>query len=161
MIRVRGARIAALLAPVALGACVPRQEAPVRPALPPPPPVLPEAPAPAPIAADWQDAPLTEGDWTYRVPSEAIFVGPAGPLLALRCEAGRVRFNRPGAAASMTVATSFRESMLPAALPAGDAMLDELAFSRGRLRVSSADAPDLILPAWPEIGRVIEDCRGQ
>ena len=40
-----------------------------------------------------------------------------------------------------------------------DAHLDAIAFSRGRFLVAVKGAKDLIIPAWPEITHVIEDCR--
>ena len=41
-----------------------------------------------------------------------------------------------------------------------DPLLDALANSRGRIGVGiSAEQPALVMPAWPEIARVIEDCR--
>jgi hypothetical protein len=43
--------------------------------------------------------------------------------------------------------------------PAGDAALDWIAFSRGRFVVAATGMPLLVLPAWPEPARVIEDCR--
>lgn len=45
--------------------------------------------------------------------------------------------------------------------PASDPHLDLLAFSRGRILVSIAGMDDLVLPSWPEFGRVVEDCRGE
>ncbi|MFW2831304.1 hypothetical protein [Sphingomonas sp. ID0503] len=46
-----------------------------------------------------------------------------------------------------------------AALRASDPFLDKIAFSRGRFTVSLAGQPRLVIPAWAEPGRVIEDCR--
>jgi hypothetical protein len=39
-------------------------------------------------------------------------------------------------------------------------MLDKLAYSLGRTMIEASGTPTLILPAWPEVARVIEDCRG-
>lgn len=44
-------------------------------------------------------------------------------------------------------------------LPAQDSLLDALAFSRGRFAVDIYGAPMLVLPAWAEVARVVEDCR--
>ncbi len=41
-----------------------------------------------------------------------------------------------------------------------DAMLDQIAYSRGRFMVDVAGLELLYLPAWGEVSRVIEDCRG-
>ena len=42
---------------------------------------------------------------------------------------------------------------------AGDTMLDAMAFSRGRFMVAVEGMAPLYLPSWPEVSRVIEDCR--
>lgn len=46
-----------------------------------------------------------------------------------------------------------------AVLAPGDPLLDAMAFSRGRFVLDQAGAPPLVLPAWGEVGRVVEDCR--
>jgi hypothetical protein len=46
-----------------------------------------------------------------------------------------------------------------AALPVRDPVLDAMAFSRGRFALEAAGEPTLYLPSWPELSRVIEDCR--
>ena len=140
----------------------------------PPPP--PPPPAPAPVAApvpvaepppvreaeDWRDLPATPGDWSYRsddAGSEARFAG-----LTLRCDSGvrRIRLARDGAAGALQVRTSYGERSLPsgAALAAGDPLLDQIAFSRGRFTVEAPGLAMLVVPAWAEPGRVVEDCRG-
>ena len=40
-----------------------------------------------------------------------------------------------------------------------DNFLDAMAFSRGRFAVETAGLPTLYVPSWPEVSRVIEDCR--
>jgi len=40
-----------------------------------------------------------------------------------------------------------------------DPLLDAMAFSRGRFMLEMPGAPTLYLPAWPELSRVVEDCR--
>jgi hypothetical protein len=40
-----------------------------------------------------------------------------------------------------------------------DPQLDAVAFSRGRFVVSVTGLPNLVIPAWPEFTRVVEDCR--
>jgi len=44
-------------------------------------------------------------------------------------------------------------------LSARDPLLDAIAFSRGRFALEAAGLETLYLPAWPELSRVIEDCR--
>ncbi len=46
-----------------------------------------------------------------------------------------------------------------AQLPARDSLLDAMAISRGRFAVEVSGMQTLYLPAWPEVSRVIEDCR--
>ena len=47
-----------------------------------------------------------------------------------------------------------------AVLAANDPLLDAIAFSRGRFVIEQPGRAPLVLPAWAEIERVIEDCRG-
>lgn len=163
---------------LALAACVP-PPAPTPPAQKAPPP----APSPPPEpAGDWLDRPLALGDWSYRPDpggSVALF-GPAATeaSLSIRCDLStkRIFFYRLGAmtpaSAQMVVRTSFGAVQWPAAndgaapphvvatRAAGDAALDQIAFSRGRFAIEAPGVPMLVVPAWPEVTRVIEDCRG-
>ena len=50
-------------------------------------------------------------------------------------------------------------SALTARLNPGDPVLDAMVFSRGRFAVEAPGTPLLVVPAWPEPARVIEDCR--
>jgi hypothetical protein len=146
-----------------------------RPATPAPRPA-PPPPAPAPTATDWRDIPLSPGDWRYapgEASSEAVFVMPGGgaPAFILRCDrAGRrITLVRPaGGGSQIRIRTSSMARALPgtttaggvdASLPASDALLDAIAFSRGRFTVESESGAMLVLPAWPEPARVVEDCR--
>ncbi len=162
---------------LALAACVPRQEAPA-----PLPPPLPEAPvvrpppAPAPPPADWQAAPLSPGDWSYTpnpATPQATFRSEGVISFTISCERARaVRLRWVGAEAqAIAVRTTYGErslrvsevhiNMVIVDLPPTDPLLDQIAFSRGRFMVEAAGAQALIMPAWPEPARVIEDCRGQ
>ena len=161
-----------------LAGCVPRAAPP--PAVPAPRVPLPR---PTPMAApppsiDWRDWPVTQGDWRYSGAaggSIASFGAPgAAPLLSLRCEAATrtVEIARSGGApaAAMQVRTTSTSRTLPAMagagggararLPANDPLLDAMGFSRGKFVVGGAGSPPLVLPAWAEVLRVIEDCRG-
>ena len=135
---------------------------------------------PAAPAADWRDAALTAGNWTYdagTTGSVASF-GPdrAAPLASLICDRakGRIVLNRSGSAAGplpLTVTTSTVTRAFTAAPTTGpipqlslafaarDPILDAMAFSRGRFAIEVAGLPTLYLPAWPEVARVVEDCR--
>jgi hypothetical protein len=171
-----------VLAPLALlaviGGCVaPPPSAPL-----PPRPV--QAPRPAPLpapppVADWRDWPYSPGTWTYRRDARgsiALF-GPAGAdaTLTLRCDlqARQVFLSRAGSNATpLTIRTSSTARSVPvqpvggplpyvaAALAPSDPILDAMGFSRGRFVVSQAGQPPLVVPAWAEIERVTEDCRG-
>ena len=94
--------------------------------------------------------------------------------LVLRCDRAerRIFLSRPGTAtAPLTVRTTSATRALAVqptggtppyaavALAPSDPLLDAMAFSRGKLVVEQVGAPRLVVPAWAEIGRVVEDCR--
>jgi hypothetical protein len=58
-----------------------------------------------------------------------------------------------------TLSAEPESGQLIARLPAGDPLIDAMAFSRGRFMVEAGTAAPLYLPSWPEISRVAEDCR--
>ncbi|MDP1028270.1 hypothetical protein Q5H91_13680 [Sphingomonas sp. KR1UV-12] len=140
-------------------------------------------PPPAPLAADWRDWPRTPGDWRYTpLPGGGIarYAGADGqPLATLSCDraARRIVLTRPSpaVATALTIRTTSTVRALPvqarapadaaplvmldATLPADDRLLDAMAFSRGTFVLEQASRPPLVLPAWAEVGRVIEDCR--
>jgi hypothetical protein len=176
--RYKSAAIAVSIA-LSLAGCVPPPKpAPVvRPApivrpTPAPPPVAP------PLASDWTEWPFTPGDWVYRkdgIGSIALFGPPGGDaLLTLRCDRTRgamyLSVHGPGDAATIRTTTLTRSIPLrPTGGDAGyvanqfapaDAMLDAMAFSRGRFAIQRAGAAPLVVPPYAEVGRVIEDCRG-
>ena len=172
-----------VLAPLALLAVIGGCVAPPPSAPPPPRPVA--APQPAPLPApppatsDWRDLAYSPGTWTYRRDprgSIALF-GPVGAdaTLTLRCDlaARQVFLSRAGTNATpLTIRTSSTARSLPVqpvggalpyvavALAPSDPLLEAMGFSRGRFVVEQAGQPTLVLPAWAEIGRVTEDCRG-
>ena len=153
-----------------------------QPAPEPTPPARPAArpvPVPPPAAppVDWLQAAIGPGDWSYRD-------GPAGTValwgeesggarLAIACDRATrtIRLTRAGAAAgSMEVRSTngvrtLRTAADPglpgatATLPAADAFLNDLVFSRGRFLVTATGAPALVVPTWAEPFRVVEDCR--
>lgn len=149
----------------------------------PPAPVPAPAPATAPLLPpppeDWRDAAQTPGNWSYRSDtggSSAQYETAGAALIWLRCDSGvgGITLGRAGAAAGpvpLTITTtstsrSFTASpkastppALELTLPARDAILDAMAFSRGRFMIEVPGLPALYLPAWAEVGRVIEDCR--
>jgi hypothetical protein len=148
-----------------------------RPATPAPTPrpaqSAPASPSALAIAA-WADAPLSPGRWVYQRGqsggSRALFGPPNAPSFLVACEAGRtISFTRRGlGSGTLTVRTSSTARSLPATrsqegvraqLPANDPLLDAIAFSRGRFAVEAQGAQPLVIPAWPELARVVEDCR--
>jgi hypothetical protein len=169
-----GTTAAAFAALGMMAACVPR---PAPPAPPPPPPVLPptQPEPPPPPAADWQEAPLSPGDWDFPVgPGEArAEFRSDGLALSLACRGGRaMTIGVDGAQGpSLVIRTTYGERRLPAAalvsgqavaeLSPSDPLLDQIAFSRGRILVQVEGGPALILPSWPEPARAIEECRGR
>ncbi|MFL6734035.1 MAG: hypothetical protein ACJ8EY_05010, partial [Sphingomicrobium sp.] len=122
-------------------------------------------------------ASVRPGSWNYAATatgSEASFMDPSGTVqLAIRCtRATRIVgiSMRAVPATSLSVSTSSLSRSLPAAfdaasarvnaqLPARDGLLDAIAFSQGRFSVSVTGLSPLVLPAWPEPARAIEDCR--
>lgn len=134
------------------------------------------APAPAPVTpapVQWQDRPSTPGTWSYSAQgaaSAATFTSAAGAPVTLRCDgAGQISLSRTGTGRGpMVVRTSYgatswpvtaTASALVATRAANDATLDQIAYSRGRFAVEVQGLYPLTLPAWAEVGRVIEDCR--
>ena len=175
-----------LLALALLGSCVATPvpaPAPPRPIpIPVPAPTRPmPAPSPAPPLADWRDWPLTAGTWAYRQDARgsiALFGRAGGEAdFTLRCDRqrGQIYVSRRGdpaaAAMALRIRTSSRLKALNA-LPTGgeqayfaaqigvrDPLLDAIGFSRGRFVVEGTGVPALAIPAWPEVLRVVEDCR--
>ena len=129
-------------------------------------------------AVDYSIAAVTPGSWAY-VPipggSEARFADSTATIrLTIRCTKAtrRVMISPTSAApaSSMFVWTSSLTRNLPARfeaqamrvsaeLAANDPLLDALTFSRGRFAVSMPGMAALVVPAWPEAARAIEDCR--
>lgn len=138
------------------------------PRLPPPPP---PAPTPRPAApVDWRDAPLAPGAWVLTIrgkTSQASY----GDAVTFSCGGkGAVEITLPGPASptpQFTIITSslstdragLSDTAAHLAIPARDALLDAIAFSRGRFAVEVEGRARLILPADPVISRVVEDCR--
>ncbi len=164
-----------------LGSCVGEPRQAPRPAPTQAPRPVPARPAPPP-PADWRDAPITAGDWSWRPETNgsiaAFAQGTEAPLMALRCDRTRatVTLLRRGSAAGPVpvtvqttsggrafqgdpVAAGGTAGMLAVTLPARDPLLDAIAFSRGRIAVQASGLQTLYVPAWSEPARVVEDCR--
>ena len=132
-----------------------------------------------PAIADLSYAVPVGGTWSYTPGagiSEANFTDASGASqLTIRCTRAtrRVTVSKPASAASPTLSvwTSSRTKSMPASFDASslrisaefapfDPILDAIAGSRGRIGFSAAGGTPLVVPPWPEIGRVVEDCRG-
>lgn len=155
---------------------------PPAPKAPPSQPVVvmpPPAATPQRLAGDWTDWPLAPGDWVYRRDdrgSIALF-GVAGndALVTLRCDKARARvyLGRAGAGpgGKMIVRSSsslkeFAASSTGGTLPylaseimPTDPILDAMIYSRGRFALEVEGQLPIAIPSWPEVGRVVEDCR--
>jgi hypothetical protein len=135
------------------------------------------AQAAAPVT-EYQYATPLPGTWTYAPAadgSEATFLDATShPQLFVHCTRAsrQVTIAKPatGAAAFLNVWTSSQTRNLPASynpatyrlgatVPALDPVLDAIAFSRGRFAVSVSGTTALVVPAWEEPARVVEDCR--
>lgn len=160
--------------PAVLASCVaPPVDAPPPRAVPvtraPPPPVA----APPPVTP----GAVEPGIWTYAptaTGSAARFGANGATALAIECEASSrsvlLRVLRLNPSAPDTTAVLRASSTLKSVPVAGggafgtarmtarDPILDALAFSRGKFGVS-VDGRERWLPAWPEVARVVEDCR--
>ena len=158
-----------------LAGCVAPSAPPPRPAPPAPVPAPAPAPAPAPppaASSDWRDWPLTPGTWSYRQDaqgSQALHAGSDGAwATVLRCDRRTRQFLiAPGGVTTgtLTIRTSSTARTLPieggrAALPANDPLIDAMGYSRGRFIIEIPGAAPRVLPAWAEVLRVAEDCRG-
>ncbi|HZG10134.1 MAG TPA: hypothetical protein VEZ70_14255 [Allosphingosinicella sp.] len=160
----------ALIAMVALASCAPRRAPSPEPAPPQaqPQPLPPVQTAPAAPAPGWEDAALAPGAWSYSPQGPAAAYGSnAQPLFTIRCEIAsrRLLLARAGYAGPLIVRTSHGDRSLPAgpdgaALSAADPFLDAIVFSRGRFAVEAQGQARLVIPAWPEPARVVDECRG-
>ncbi len=177
--RFSGSTAMAALGCAALAACVPPPPAPT----PTPTPAPTPAPAPAPVptptplpgTTTWMDAPQTPGDWYYQAGAARFGPPQSEALLVMRCDraAGVVEVARSGnvAATQMAIRTETMERGVAAApaggplptvvarIPGRDPLLDAMAFSKGRFAVEVAGLTTLYVPSYPEVTRVIEDCR--
>ena len=168
-----------LIAMLLLASCVAPPPPPAQRAVPVPPPVAAQPAPTPPLSADSNDWPFFAGDWVYRRDdrgSIALF-GPAGQnaVVSLRCDLQnrRIYLSREATGPGQRIVIRTSSSMKAfAAKPIGetpaylateimpmDAILDAMAFSRGRILLETDGHPPIILPAWAEITRIVEDCR--
>lgn len=139
------------------------------------------APAPAPVHTNWMDAPRSPGDWFYKQAGGFSFAAYGASDtkfdFVMRCDRA-ARSIALGRVSNQTQAQPMRirtestdrllnaqprqgsiETLLAADLSASDALLDAMAISKGRFAVETGGEATLYIPSWPEVTRVIEDCR--
>ena len=126
----------------------------------------------------WTDWPMEAGVWTYRRDERGSIAlyGAAGKdaLVMLRCDKARALIylsRAAGASGNLMVRTSSTSKAIPTGLTntqpsyavselaTNDAVLDAVAFSRGRVAFELPGTQNIAIPVWSEIGRVVEDCR--
>ncbi len=161
---------------VVLSACSAKREPPPVPVPKASPRLPPPTPPPPPRTADWRDMPITPGNWRWQMEGSRSVARFGNDVLVLSCnrEAGAVTLIRPGLAQGSVPLTILASSgnrtvtaqavagpppVIALTLPARDSLLDAMAFSRGRFAIETAGLPTLYVPSWPEVSRVIEDCR--
>ena len=125
-----------------------------------------------------ETATIQSGYWSYSnqaAASDVAFLDARGQAqLTVRCTRAtrQISLNVPSPAGTGTVtiwttggirnlAGRFDQQLgqVIAEVPAGDAILDVIAFSRGRFAVQLAGFAPLVVPAAPEVARAVEDCR--
>jgi len=118
------------------------------------------------------------GEWSYSTTadgSEARFgLATGSPRLVLHCTRATRRVSvatpaNPGttltniwtSSQTRNVSSTFNPATgrLSFELQAYDGLLDAIAMSRGRIGMSVGAQSPLVVPPWPEIARVVEDCR--
>lgn len=175
-------KITVLTATLAVAACVPPAPEPTPPPVTRPTTAPVAAPPPMVSAppANWMDNPATPGDWSYRTTSggsQALFGAPGtGTRLTLQCSRANrqvlaVRAGQASASVPMRILTESSTRTvtatpdnggtpgLIASFAANDPFLDAMAISKGRFAVEVSGLDTLYIPSWPEVTRVIEDCR--
>ena len=155
-----------------LAGCIPKSSV-VRPEPRPAPRPPAIVPAPPPVA-DWRDAAITSGNWVYSRDVRGTQATFGGGTATLRCDIGARRVVLALATGPSTAITIRTTSMVRAEAPqstapnglttlgfaANDPLLDAMAFSRGRFAIEQAGRATLYIPAYAEVGRVVQDCRG-
>ena len=138
------------------------------------------AAGPDPAYANWMDAPRTPGDWSYRSDANGSVATYGEPesegRFVMRCDRtnNRIALTRAAQASGATTMTIRTETadrtlqaqpahgqlpIVTASVQPRDPLLDAMALTKGRFAVEMAGAPNLYIPAWAEVTRVIEDCR--
>jgi len=149
----------ALVAALAIAGCTPSGETePV--STPTPSPVQTQAPPPPivqePVYENYLDAPQTPGDWSYaRIGGgeRSNQPSPGNRVMSIKTETATRNFT------TQEFAGGTSGPLVGIALDPSDPFLDAMAITKGRIAIETEGMRTLYLPAWPEITRVIEDCR--
>ena len=129
---------------------------------------IPDLSTATPIGGSWSYAATSDG-------SEASFTNASGAVqLTVHCTRATRRVSIAKAASAAAPLLNVWTSSLTRSLPSSfnpttgrltidlapyDPLLDAIATSRGRIGLSVAGQPPLVVPAWAEAAHVIEDCR--
>jgi hypothetical protein len=132
----------------------------------------------APAIADLSTATPVPGNWNYAPASdgsEATFADSTGNVqlwvhctrttrrlsIAKRASAAAPILNVWTSSLTRSVGSSFNPATgrLTIDLATYDPLLDAITASRGRVGFGVGTEPPLVVPAWAEAARVIEDCR--
>jgi len=127
------------------------------------------------------DAPATPGDWSYRPLANGGLAqfgqGGAAPVVWMQCDRAartvtiyregtanaalpvRIRTETADRVFSGTPVKAGGRAAIATALPSASPFLDAIAVSKGRFAIETTGMAPLYVPSWPEITRVIEDCR--
>jgi hypothetical protein len=164
--------LAALAASLVLAGCSERRIVPA----PAPSQTPTAAPAPPRASGNWRDVPITPGDWSWSIAGGRSTSSFAGGQFVMRCNLPErtVTLWRAGSGNGQVPMTVLTETVIrpltgtvqagstpgiAVTLNARDPLLDAMAFSRGRFAVETAGLASLYIPSWPEVSRVLEDCR--
>lgn len=135
-----------------------------------PSPTATAAPLPRPTI-DWREARVTPGNWVWSNAGGRSVARFADGLFTMRCDQSAVVLARRGSgegqvpvsistsAMTRTLSGTGSAGEIVLSLSARDPLLDAMAFSRGHFAVEVAGLAPLYMPSWPEVSRVIEDCR--
>jgi hypothetical protein len=121
----------------------------------------------------WTEAPATPGDWVWSVKDDRSQANFRNGLFFLSCDKlGEViTLSRRGTSTEPVVVTVLTEhesrsyfgmgtkTTIDVKIDPQDSLLDAMAFARGTFGIHVAGLETIYVPSWPEVTRVIEDCR--
>lgn len=122
---------------------------------------------------NWREWPIASGQWDWRLENGLSIARFDDGLVSIACDMThrQVTLSRRKETAgrpTLTFVTTNQVSRfegieetdrISVTLDGDDEVLDAVAFSRGRFALLAAGHASVSLPSWPEINRIIEDCR--